>query len=65
MLIMSLKSLFCFQMGDIVTEKWMHIQRLEQAVHITEVYPSESDFTILYDKFPENQYFLCSVVLIY
>ncbi|KAF3451433.1 hypothetical protein FNV43_RR07528 [Rhamnella rubrinervis] len=25
------------KMGDIVTEQWMHIQRLEQAVHITEV----------------------------
>lgn len=44
-----LKSLFYFQMSDIVTEQWMQIQRLEQALHITHVYLSECDFTVLYD----------------
>ena len=27
----------CFQMADIVTEQWIQIQRLEQALHITQV----------------------------
>ncbi|CAL9016918.1 unnamed protein product [Prunus brigantina] len=26
----------CFQMADIVTEQWIQIQRLEQALHITQ-----------------------------
>ncbi|ONI31531.1 hypothetical protein PRUPE_1G318200 [Prunus persica] len=28
----------CFQMPDIVTEQWIQIQRLEQALHITQVF---------------------------